>query len=218
MHLIHFDFSSSASLSSPEGCGAHFPAYIYGHYPQCETFVIISRTSCSSQVLCIVTPRNISNMNFLCAFVLFAFLMPSALSCSCFAPPFEDRYCASEISVRGTVVARFDNCPGTCDPIQDQFDGAITYIVKVITTFRGTPPEDNVMFLQTAVNGALCGINLSIGRQYLFDLGRMQSGSRCPGQFWNVGLCDFPTLWTSVTPEQRSFLTTNANTGQSLCI
>lgn len=139
-----------------------------------------------------------------------AMLTHVAVSCSCFKQTFEERFCGSTLSIRANVLAKFDNCPGTCDPIEDQFEGKIFFIVKVLETFKGPSVEDNILFLDTAVNGALCGVNLSIGSEYLLNLSgeEMSSDGTCPKKTRPIGLCDFPTLWSNVSQDEKDFLDT----------
>lgn len=149
---------------------------------------------------------------------LLAGLTASALSCSCIPSKFEKLYCFSKTSVRGKVIAKIDNCPGTCDPINDQVNGQITYVVKVLTIYKGRPIEDKIMYLKTAVNSALCGVTLKVGDIYLFNLGVQQFNKfNCPKITWSVGLCDFPTKFSNLSDSQRRFVVRNSRTGQSLC-
>lgn len=115
--------------------------------------------------------------------------------------------------MRARVLFRFDNCPGTCDPVEDQFKGRIYYIVQVVQKFKGTAP--NFFVLSTAVNGALCGVSLQVGQQYLLNFGSKQTQAVFPRSFYNFGLCNFPTLGTSLSASQKSFVQSNANNGAS---
>ncbi|CDF37538.1 unnamed protein product [Chondrus crispus] len=139
-----------------------------------------------------------------------AMLTHVALSCSCFEQTFEERFCGSTLSIRAKVLAKFDNCPGTCDPIEDQFEGKFFFIVKVLETFKGPSAEDNIIFLDTAVNDGLCGVNLSIGSEYLLNLNgeQMSNDGTCPKKTRPIGLCDFPTLWSNVSQDEKDFLDT----------
>lgn len=108
------------------------------------------------------------------------------------------------------MLATFDNCPGTCDSIDDQSEGKIFYIVKVIDKFKGPNVEDDILFLDTAVNGGLCGVNLRVGSEYLLNLGdeMMSDDGTCPDKTRGVGLCQFPTLWSDVSSDEMDFLET----------
>lgn len=131
--------------------------------------------------------------------VTLAAFLSVALSCSCFSQPFETRFCNTDVSVRARIFARSDNCPGNCDPIEDQANGEIYYWAVVQEKFKGSAPT--IIRLITRVNGALCGVNLSVNSQYLLNLGSKQ------GTFsYSIGLCHFPTLWNNVTPAQMNFL------------
>lgn len=136
------------------------------------------------------------------------------LSCSCLQTTFEKKFCRAVNSVRGKVVARFDTCEGTCDPFADQLSGRIVYIARVLENFKDNKIEDNVLFLVTAVNSALCGITLQIDQEYLLNLGAVGRRSEtCPDDWYNIGLCDFPPLWESLSRNQMAFVRTNANGG-----
>lgn len=149
---------------------------------------------------------------------IFAALISVGLSCSCAQTTFEDNYCRSDTSVRVKVLAQIDNCRGTCDPFQDQVNGKIIYILRVITLFKGAQIEDDVMFAITAVNGGLCGTILTVGEEYLLNLGNPNvNNNACPPVSYDVGLCNFPVLWSSVTRAQRRFVITNSETNDSLC-
>lgn len=136
----------------------------------------------------------------------FAAFLTAGLSCSCFFQTFEERFCSTKISLRAKIVAKFDNCPGTCDPIEDQVNGKIFYLATVTEKFKGSTPR--FIVLQTAVNGALCGVNLTVGKDYLLNLGRPSAE-----YLYFIGLCDFPTQWSSLTPSQIQFVKSNANNG-----
>lgn len=132
--------------------------------------------------------------------VMLAAVATHALACSCAFQPLKETYCKSETAAVGTVVARFDNCPGKqCDPVEDQVLGETFYIVRVASQFRGDPIEDGVMRLRTAVNSGLCGIQLDVNRRYLFALGKgRKSGVQCGVESFSVGLCDGIVLWSMV--------------------
>ena len=125
------------------------------------------------------------------------------------------------------MVASFDNCPGSCDAINDQSEGKISYIVRVTRTFKGKKPEDNVLFLETPVNGALCGVTLDIGTSYLFALstrsapvglpGAPVKEETCPVKSLSVVLCQFPQPFTSLTTQEKRFLFRTSRKGGSGC-
>lgn len=138
-------------------------------------------------------------------------LLGLVLSCSCFPQTFEKRYCDAKLSLRGTVLAKFDNCPGTCDPIDDQVNGKIFYLVNPTQIFKGYAARQ--IILETAVNGALCGVNLQIGGDYFFNLGTRRY-SPIFRHLYSIGLCSFPNLWNNLTPAQKQFAITNANGGE----
>lgn len=148
--------------------------------------------------------------------IAFNALLAVTLSCSCFPSTFEKRYCSAPVSIRGKILDRFDNCPGTCDAIADQGRGRIYYFVEVIRKYKGNALPKYI-FLTTAVNGALCGINLQVGGIYLLNLGNAQTNDDFPGSFYSVGLCNFPTLWKSLSKAQRKFVKKNAKGGAGMC-
>ncbi|CDF34589.1 unnamed protein product [Chondrus crispus] len=141
------------------------------------------------------------------------------LACSCAPPPtFQKVYCDSPVSFRGTVLARTDNCPGRCDQIADQFDGEIVFIVRVDRHFSGPSVEDGIAYLRTAVNGGLCGIELTVGTQYMFNLRSPQNREgQCPSTVYDIGLCSFPVTWKSLSRELRRFVVRDARTMGALC-
>lgn len=144
---------------------------------------------------------------------IFTVLVATAFGCSCRDLGFNTRYCNAQNSVRGRVIFRFDNCPGTCDPVEDQFNGRIYYFVQTVQKFKGTVP--NFFYLSTAVNSGLCGVKLQLGQQYLLNFGPKQTQASIPTSFYNIGLCDFPALWMSLTASQKAFVQSNANNGAS---
>lgn len=147
-----------------------------------------------------------------------ALLSASVLSCSCVPSSFEKLYCSSKTSVRGKVIAKIDNCRGTCEPIKDQVNGQITYIIKAVAIYKGGPIEDKILYFKTAVNSALCGVTLHVGTVYLFNLdGQKFNRFTCPKITWSVGLCNFPTKFSNLSKAQRSFVVRNSRTQQSLC-
>lgn len=141
------------------------------------------------------------------------------LACSCAPPPtFQRLYCGSAVSFRGTVLARTDNCRGRCDPIADQGDGEVIFIVRVDQQFRGPGVEDGIAYLSTAVNDGLCGIELTVGTQYMFNLRspRNREG-QCPSTVYDIGLCGFPVTWKSLSRPLRRFVFRDARTMGALC-
>lgn len=141
-----------------------------------------------------------------------------SLSCSCFPATFEQRYCGAKTAYVGMVIAHTDNCPGTCDAIEDQGSGRITYIVRVTRTLRGKKAEDGIIYVTTADNSALCGVVLNVGQRYLFNLGDVRRDEKsCPREFFGVGLCGGAILWNRVTIEQRKFIQRDRRTGGRLC-
>lgn len=116
------------------------------------------------------------------------------------------------------MIARTDNCKGTCDEIEDQIDGQIIYIVQVLRRFKGPAAEDNIIYLKTATNEAACGISFNVGTVYLFNLGNIQSDRRsCPRFYYGIGLCSFPSTWKLLPRKLKNFVVTNSKAGQSLC-
>lgn len=154
----------------------------------------------------------------LVALCLLAALSP-VLSCSCVRPAsFQKRYCRAPTSFRGTVLARTDNCRGTCDFLDDQVDGEFIFIVRVDQKFKGPRLEDDIVYLRTAVNSALCGIQLRVGTQYMFNLRRpITREGQCPSTVFDVISCDYTVTWKSLSRKQQRFAIRNSNTMQSLC-
>ncbi|PXF40660.1 Metalloproteinase inhibitor 4 [Gracilariopsis chorda] len=148
-----------------------------------------------------------------------ALLLVSSLGCSCFPVSFEKSYCDSSTSFRATVLAETDNCVGKCHPIDDQMEGAITYILKVSEVFRGTMPEDEVAYMRTPVNSGLCGITLGVGTEYVFNLPyiAMSAPFQCPSEYFSIGLCDSIEEWESLADGAKQFIADNVNNGQKLC-
>lgn len=152
-------------------------------------------------------------------FLVVLTLLSPALSCSCPNPPtFQKLYCRSNTAFRGTVLARTDNCPGKCDPLEDQGNGEIYFIVRVDHKFKGPAIEDNLVYLRTQVNDALCGTELGVGVQYMFNMRKaVVREGQCPSRVLDVSLCDFVVTWSSLSKQLRRFVIRNANTDQSLC-
>lgn len=136
--------------------------------------------------------------------------------CSCVSSTFEKRLCEAGLSVRGRVLAKYDNCPGKCDPINDQLDGQTIYIVRVLEIFKGPKVEDDLLFLHTAVNGGLCGVSLSVGAIYLLNVRTsMPPLKTCSNQAYPITICDFPERWVRVPRRNRLILRAKGN--QSKC-
>lgn len=144
-----------------------------------------------------------------------SFLATLSLACSCLRLTFEKSYCDASTAFRGKVIARTDNCQGSCDPINDQIKGQIIYIVQILQKFKGAPAEDNIIYLKTATNSAACGVALEVGTVYLLKLGTRQTDRRrCPRFFYSIGLCSFPTPWAPLPKHLKNFVIEN---GQSRC-
>lgn len=137
---------------------------------------------------------------------LLAALLTTAKACSCSKRTFTEEVCASPTIILGRVVARFDNCVNrVCDPINDQVKGINTYIVRVIRIVRGSPVDDGVMFLSSALNSGLCGVTLLLDRVYLFNLASGPSrnaGSACETRY-SLSYCDGSHLWKDVGKQSR---------------
>ena len=76
-------------------------------------------------------------------------LLCHAHACSCFPSPLDDRVCTSALSVRAAVLLETDTCGATrsCNAtssMEDQVDGRRVYITRVVETFHGTPPKDEL--------------------------------------------------------------------------
>lgn len=78
--------------------------------------------------------------------------------------------------------------------------------------FKGDAPR--YILLSTAVNGALCGVNLAVDSTYLFNFGSTSSSDDFPADVYNIGLCGSPILWGSLSKEQKKFVRTNADGGE----
>lgn len=136
--------------------------------------------------------------------VLLAALLSLALSCSCAPQSVRDQVCSAGSATVARVVARFDNCPGKCNPINDQFKGRVFYIARVERFLRGVPIDDDVMILRTTVNDGLCGVKLTVGKLYLINVGKPRPDVTFgPKKVYGISLCDGLMPWWSLTPEQR---------------
>lgn len=136
-------------------------------------------------------------------------------ACSCVAGiTFKESACSADVAFVGRVVAKFDNCPGgACDPILDQGDGQITFIVSVLRTFSSGAIEDQTVFLTTAVNSALCGTSFKFNVPYLFLLNEQQFFGVIPPppsialpMSLPVSSCSPVFRWNSVKFPQRALL------------
>lgn len=154
-----------------------------------------------------------TKLKYLCALIfVIPVLFVSSTACSCLQKTIFEDFCSSSISVLGTVVAKFDNCPGrTCDPIEDQGEGKIFYIVRVLKLLKGLKIVDDVLYLTTAVNSALCGISLSNGGKYLFNVrSPIPSEISFPQTAFEISLCSAPYMWNLVGfGEKRKILKKN---------
>lgn len=148
-----------------------------------------------------------------------ALLVVSSLGCSCMPVSFDKSYCDSRTSFRATVLAETDNCVGKCHPINDQMDGAITYILKVSEVYKGAMPEDEVAYMRTPVNSGLCGVKLNVGSEYVFNLPyiAIRALFQCPSEYFSIGLCDSIEEWDTLPEDSKQFITDNVNNGQKLC-
>lgn len=106
---------------------------------------------------------------------------------------------------------------GTCDPIADQLEGARVYILRVNSTFQGVPPGDGVIFVKTAVQGSLCGVQLEEDVHYFFNFGPCETDSRhCPSIFRRLSVCDFPSPWDQLSLQEEKFLLDRPSSGRYL--
>lgn len=140
-------------------------------------------------------------------------LSTTVQGCSCVAGvPFKESACSADVAFVGRVVAMFDNCPGgPCDPILDQGDGQITFVVNVLRTFSPGSIEDRVVLLTTAVNSALCGTTFQFYVPYLFLLDDNAFGPIAPPspslpKSLPVSSCSPVFRWNTVKKSERIFL------------
>lgn len=89
--------------------------------------------------------------------------------------------------------------------------GSRSFIVRAEQTLRGSPPEDNVFVLTTAVNSGLCGVELDLDTVYLFALPGFQPG--CGPISANIGSCDAFFAWDRLADDVRQF----ASSGDDGC-
>lgn len=130
------------------------------------------------------------------------------ISCSCLPATLQEHFESSDLTVIGRVVARFDNCPGgSCDPINDQFDGRFKYIVFVNNTIKGPNPEDKLLVVSTRTNSALCGVGLTVGKVYLLLLRNPFTPlSSCVGTEIPINICNGIYEWGSLSDSERQFI------------
>ena len=77
-----------------------------------------------------------------------------------------------------------------------------TYTASTTTVYKSEP---NVVYAQvisfvTRGNGAVCGVTLTIGEEYIFPLGRISNSffeSEVSGEL-SANLCSPPQVWSSV--------------------
>lgn len=146
---------------------------------------------------------------------LFALYATTSLACSCVRKGLKQNYCAARTAVIGRVVATFDNCPGRkCDTFGDQRRGKIFYVVRVLRKFKGPAIEDDLMYVSTSVNSALCGMRLRLNLRYFFVLPKIdKSNKRCPTDYFPFGLCSGVLLWSKVPNDDQLFFQRNSKLG-----
>lgn len=211
-------------------------------YPLCQLLLLRNSTTSTSHLLQVrvvrptlptsstfpskvvqeITTNMLATISLL--ITLLSMLSTVAYACSCFPLNFQQQYCATRTTVRARVIAKYDNCPGVCDPLRDQGNGVITYIAQIVYLYKGLSPEPGteiehgIMRLSTAVNGALCGVRLTVGETYLLNLhGKKDDAMKCPRASWYVGLCSFPRIWRYVSQADLALLGRVAK-GEDVCV
>ncbi|CAN0249105.1 unnamed protein product [Ascophyllum nodosum] len=126
--------------------------------------------------------------------IVSSLLLDSAGACSCLAGRgLCDYYASASVVVRGTVLSRTDGA---------SINDYATYTANTSTVYKSEP---NVVYAQvisfvTGGNSAACGVNLTIGEEYLFPLSRISNSFFEPevdGEL-SASLCSPPQVWSSV--------------------
>lgn len=126
-----------------------------------------------------------------------------AAACSCVPrPPLADAVAAATYAVRAKVTSAVF----IPDPITQQSERA-EWSAEAVTAFKGCLPS--TFSITSGANGALCGVSLTVGTEYLFVLGPADG----QGKF-SVGLCSTFKVWGSLTAADRRVL---ANANDQVC-
>jgi hypothetical protein len=124
-----------------------------------------------------------------------------AVACSCLPADLPTIYNHSDAVLRVRILAE-----------RTRPDGQIAYTGRVITTYKGCAQKRQVLPLVTAPNGALCGIRLEVGGDYVVTGHR-----RGRGRAIQVALCGFNLPFRSLLPDEREFLDTRFNCCGETC-
>ncbi len=115
-----------------------------------------------------------------------------ASACSCLPPNLAQSYGWSSDVISARIVSKIE------------VGNVYLYRARVIAAYKGCYKRGQTVLLQTANNGAACGVNLEKGSVYLLN------GDKGPGSLGKtvlkIGLCDYNVLWSSLSKAQRSWL------------
>lgn len=128
-------------------------------------------------------------------------------------PSFEMRFRRSYSVVRVKVIRETVNYDFTMGGLLKRFI-IFEYQLLVTGLFKGSHPRNRSFFYAQAFkHDDLCGLRLSVGKQYLLNLDdpkKHSSGSfRKPG-FFELDRCQFHFLWTKLSWSQQRYLLARA--------
>lgn len=141
-----------------------------------------------------------------------AYLATTVLGCRCIPKTFKEAYDAANSVVRAKVLSVgpyipicngapcFTLAPGTV---------VLNLLVKLrlTRTFKGCGPPSRIFYIKTASSGAACGVSLTTGKFYMFNLPLPSFVRRLgqPTMFYHINSCQFHRLFSTLTrPEKRS--------------
>lgn len=141
-------------------------------------------------------------------FVCLSVAIRETVGCSCLQRSFEQYFSDSTTSVVGNVTSETIICDPepvnkSCDAldrVERQFYRKVLYKVDVSTVFKGTVDVSESIILQTEVSSGLCGISLSVGTTYLFNLFDMDKG------YFLIGSCSGTFVFDQLTCSQKCIL------------
>ncbi|CAJ0600281.1 unnamed protein product [Cylicocyclus nassatus] len=129
--------------------------------------------------------------------ILLAICIATSEACSCLPyPSLQDYICSSDFVSRVKVISKKDPNNGYSNGYQD-----ITYTVKHVKVYKKPPSVKELPNqILTASNSAACGIELTIGEEYLLggsvdEQGKLRSY-----------LCGIFQKWSSVSKDDRKTL------------
>ncbi|CAC5365472.1 unnamed protein product [Mytilus coruscus] len=143
-------------------------------------------------------------------FIIQTWMTNNVHACSCFGLQHpQSQFCSADYVFQGKVTKE-QLIPGPPDDTANNF-AIWKYTFRIIFKMKGvTEGVGKEIVIQTAGNGALCGVRFTVGQSYILMGGNNSDGKK------TIGLCDFIRQRSSLSPFQTTYLFTRGSNSYNL--